>query len=73
MTAGITSILFIFVFPVLIKNLKINMQSVNTCELNTAAEIFKQKYVFDPLRQESFCPPGGYIKGLLSDIRANLN
>lgn len=43
-------IYFVHLCKVLIKNLKINMQSVNTCELNAAPEIFKQKDVSDPLR-----------------------
>lgn len=42
--------------PSLKKYSKINMHSTNTCDINVATEIFKQKYVPDPLKQENFCP-----------------
>lgn len=70
--AAITSILLVFIFLELTSYLKIIMYSINTCSINTATEIFKQKYVPDPLTQENFCPTYGCINGLLPDITANV-
>jgi len=64
--AGITSILFIFIFPVLINYLIINMHTINTCSINAATEILRQKYVPDLLTQENFFPPYDCINGLLA-------